>query len=91
LSRRSFAASSPANPHPGFFGNQIGNLNQEPAIDVRGLENLFYAHAETEGIAHVPDSLGARLRQLSHQLSAIACPVACELFIQTGGSGLQTA
>ena len=43
--------------HRGFFFDQIFDLYQEPGINRGMLIHFIHAHAGTEGITHIPDTL----------------------------------
>ena len=40
------------------------DLRQEPAVDLRQRVQLFDAHADAERVGNVPDALGARIGEL---------------------------
>jgi hypothetical protein len=47
------------------------DLHQEPGVDLGQRKHLVHAHALGEGVAHVPDALGAGLAQLLFQHFAV--------------------
>ncbi len=74
-----------------LFGDQIGDLHQEPAVDLGDVEDVVHAQAAAEGVADNPDTLRARRRQkLSDALGGVR-RVQIDLGIEAHGIGFQPA
>jgi len=76
--------------HLFFQRDQFLDLHQEPGVDLGQTVHLLHAHAGAEGIAHVPQALGARHAQLLAQAVHGVLRRGIENFIETILAGFQT-
>ncbi|MNZ46966.1 hypothetical protein D3C78_646680 [compost metagenome] len=74
-----------------FVLDQVLDLHQEPLVDLGQFEDFGDGLAGTEGVGNVPDTLGARHRQLTLEDAFGFRAAQVQFRIETGGADFQAA
>ncbi|CCJ77186.1 hypothetical protein BN135_2250 [Cronobacter muytjensii 530] len=74
-----------------FKAHQLFNLHQEPAVDVGQVENAVNGQARAESVSDVPDTLGARVFQLTTDFGQRFRVIQAHFRVKTGRAYFQTA